>query len=133
MKEHFDVSKFEPINPYYEPGIAANNAMVEKMKDEVSANPIAELVGLRLQMYSYEPAKINRDRTTDRFDFDHAKGIQLAAAERFLHQQYFDLLHTHTENYALNCRLGCGLNQINGIEVSHPSQNIACPHLFLRI
>ena len=36
MKDHFDLSHFEPTNPYYEPGFAANKAVVGKMKDEVA-------------------------------------------------------------------------------------------------
>ena len=42
MKEHFDMSILETTNPYYEPGFAANKAVVGKMKDEVTGNPIAE-------------------------------------------------------------------------------------------
>ena len=47
MKDHFDMSNIEPSNPYYEPGFAANKAVMGKMKDEVAENPIAEFVGLR--------------------------------------------------------------------------------------
>ena len=47
MKDHFNLSKFERTNRYYEPGFAATKALVGKMKDEVAGNPIAEFVGLR--------------------------------------------------------------------------------------
>ena len=47
MKDHFDLSNYEPTKPYYEPRFAANKAVVGKMKDEVAGNPIAEFVGLR--------------------------------------------------------------------------------------
>ena len=46
MKDHFDLSNFEPTNPYYEPRFAANKAVVGKMKDEVAGNTIAEFVEL---------------------------------------------------------------------------------------
>ena len=87
MTENFDMSNFEPTNPYYEPGFAANKAVVGKMKDEVAGNPITELVGLRPKMYSFEGVKTNRDGTTERYDKHRAKGIQRAAAERFIHHQ----------------------------------------------
>ena len=87
MKDHFDLSNYEPTNPYYEPGFATNKAVVGKMKDEVAGNPIAEFVGLRPKMDSFEAVKINPDGTKERYDKYRAKGIQRAAAERFLHQQ----------------------------------------------
>ena len=79
-------------------------------------------------MNSFEAVKINPDGTTDGYYKHRAKGIQRAAAERFLHQQYLDQLHNPTENYALKRRLVCRLHQIYGIEVSHPAptdQNFA--------
>ena len=115
MKDHFDMSNFETTNPYYEPGFAAKKAVVEKMKDEVAGNPIAEFVRLRPKMYLYEAVKVNPDGTTERYDKHRAKGIQREAAERFLHQQYLDQLHNPTENYALNRRLGSRLHQIYAI------------------
>ena len=45
MKDHFDLSNYEPTNPYYEQGFAAHKAVVGKMKDEVAGNPIVEFVG----------------------------------------------------------------------------------------
>ena len=96
MKEHFDMSNFEPTNPYYEPGFAANKPVLGKMKYEVGANPIDELVGLRPKMYSFEAVKVNPDGTTQRYEKHRAKGIQRAAAERFLHQQYLDQLNKPT-------------------------------------
>ena len=103
------------------------------MKDEVACNPIAEFVGLRPKMYSFESLKINPDGTTERYDKHRAKGIQRPAAERFLHQQYLDQLRKPTENYALNRRLGCRLHKINGIEVSHHSQIFTLHDLFLNM
>ena len=87
------------------------------MKDEVAGNPIAEFVGLRPKMYSFETVKVNPDGTTERYDKHRAKGIQRAAAERFLHQHYLDQLLNPTENYAPNPRLGCRLRHIYDIEV----------------
>ena len=133
MKEHFDQSNYEPTNPYYEPGFAANKAVVGKMKDELAGNPIAEFVGLRPKTYSFEAMKINPDGTSERYDKHRAKDIQRGAAERFLHQQYLDQSHNPTENYARNRRLGCRRHQIYGIEVSHTSQSVACHYLFLNM
>ena len=106
------------------------------MKEEVAVNPLAEFVGHRPKMYSLEAVKCNPDGTPDRFDKHRAKGIQRAAAERFLQQEYLDQLHKPTDNYSLNRRLGYRLQQIYGIEVSHPSssdQNIECHHPVLSI
>ena len=75
------------------------------MKDEVAGNPIAEFVGLRPKMYSFEAVKTNPDGTTERFDKHRANWIQRAAAERLLHQLYLDQLHNQTEKYAPNRRL----------------------------
>ena len=133
MKDHFDLSNLEPTNPYHEPGFTANKAVVGKMKAEVAANPIGEFVGLRPKMYSFDEVKINPDGTTERYDKDPAKGIQRAAAERFLHEKYLAQLPNPTENYALNRRLGCRHQQIYGIEVLHPSQNFAIHDLFLNM
>ena len=81
MKEYFDMSNFEPTNPYYQPGFAPNKAVVGKMTDQVAGNPIAELVGLRPKMYSFEAVKTNPDGTTEPYNKHRAKGIQRAAAE----------------------------------------------------
>ena len=102
MKEHFDMSNFEPTKPYYEPRFAANKAVLVTMKDEVAGNPIAEFVGLRPKMYSFEAVMINPDGTPQRYDKHREKEIQRAAAERFLHQEYLAQLDNPTVTYALN-------------------------------
>ena len=138
MKEHFDMSHFEATNPYYEPGFAADKAVVGKMKDEVAACQIAEFVRLRLRMYSFDAVRTNPDRTKERLEKQRAKGIQRAAAERFLYQQYLGQLHNPTENNALNRRLGSRRHQIYCIEVSAPTphvtdQTLTCNHPFLNM
>ena len=136
MNDHFDMSNFEPTKPYYEPWFAAIKSVVGKMKDEVPRNPLAEFVGLRPKMYSFEAVKIKPDGSTERSDKYRAKGIQRAAAERFLKQQYLDHMHNRTENYVLNRRLGCRLHPIYCMEVSHPyptDQNFACHDPFHRM
>ena len=54
MKEHFDLSNFDPSNTYYQPDFGVNKAVVGKRKVEASGNPISEFVGLRPKMYSFE-------------------------------------------------------------------------------
>ena len=52
MKDHFDLSNFDPFNPYYQPDFCVNKAEVGKMKDYASGNPISEFIRFRLKMYS---------------------------------------------------------------------------------
>ena len=101
-KVHLDMSNFEHTNSSCEPLFAANKAEVEKMEDELAGNAMAEFVGIRPKMYSFEAAETTADGTTERYDNPRAKGIQRPAAERFLHEQYLDQLHNPTENYTLN-------------------------------
>ena len=46
-KEHFDLSNIDTTNHYYQPYFGANKAVVWKIKEEESGNPISEIVGLR--------------------------------------------------------------------------------------
>ena len=48
------------------------------MKDEVAGCPIAEFVGLRPKMYSFEAVRTNPDGATERFDKHRVKGIKRA-------------------------------------------------------
>ena len=112
MKAHFDMSNFEANNAYYEPGSAANKAVGGKMKDEMAGCRISEVLGPSRKMYSVKAVWNNPDRKKERFGKHPLKGIQRAAAEKFLQDQYLDLFHKPTENYALNRRLGGRLQQI---------------------
>ena len=117
MKQHFDLSNLDRAKPYYQPDLVANKAVVGKMKDEASGNPISELVGLRLKIYSFEMVCKKPDRTLETVGKHRAKGVQGARVATFNYQQYLDQPRNPTENYAINRRLGNRHNQIYGMEV----------------
>ena len=76
IKQHFDLSNFDPANPYYQPDFGANNAVVGMKKDEASGNPISVFVVLRPKIYSFEMVCKKPDATLDPVGKHRAKGIQ---------------------------------------------------------
>ena len=121
MKQHFDLSNFDTANSYYQQDFLATKAVVGKIKDEASANPIKEFGGLRPKMYLFEMVCKKADGTMETVGKHRAKGIHRSGVARFDQQQYLEQLRNPRENYAINRRLGSRLHQIYGIEVIFPS------------
>ena len=120
MAEHqdlFDMSNYEPANPYYKYEFKENNSKVGFMKDEAAGHAISEFVGLRPKMYSYLEVKSKADGILDVTNKHRAKGIQKVAAARLTHEQYKAQLAHPEENFGINRRLGSRLHKIYGIEV----------------
>ena len=117
-KDFFDLSNYPPTHSYYEPGLARNKAVLEKMKEEAGGHAISEFVGLRSKMYSYKFVKLNQDGTSEPVEKHRAKGIQSAAAAKLTHAEYKAQLNLPAENFVINRRLGSRLHKIYGIEVN---------------
>ena len=110
--EWFDLSNFEPSNPYYRGDFQCNKGKVGLMKDEAGGHGIIEFAGLRPKMYSFEAIKVIPDGTYERFVKHRAKRIQRVVAANFTHEQYKKQLEKPEENFLLNRRLGTRLHNI---------------------
>ena len=119
-REMYDLSNYPATHPKYNADFVLNRAKVGLMKDEAAGSIITEFVGLRPKMYSFEIAQTKADGTVETVNKHRAKGIQRAAADKFIHQQYKAQLEHPEENYVANRRLGSRLHRIYGIEVHIP-------------
>ena len=130
-KDLFDMSNFEPTNPYYQAEFQLNKAAVGLMKDEAGGYAIYDWIGLRAKMYSFLIAKAGANGECEFVEKHRAKGIQRAAAETYTHAHYTEQLHHPEENYVITRRLGSRLHKIYGIEVFLP--NIHFSQIFYKI
>ena len=115
--EMFDMSNFEITNKYYKPEFQDRKAVVGLMKDEAAGNTLIEFVGLRPKMYSFQAVKVKADGSFEYFDKHRGKGLQRAAAAKFIDAQYFEQLKNREQNFVINRRLGSRLHKIYGMEV----------------
>ena len=123
MKEEFDLASYPKSSPFYD---ATNNKVVGKFKDEASGQSMAEFVGLKPKMYSYQTLKSGAAIPSSK-DPSHveaafttkkgAKGIQRATVAKLRHEQFNAQLEHPEETYVPNRRIGSKLHQLYGIEV----------------
>ena len=98
-REMYDLSNYPATHPKYKADFALNRAKVGLMKDEAAGSIITEFFGLRPKMYSFVIAQSKADGTVETVNKHRAKGIQRAAADKFIHQQYKAQLEHPEENY----------------------------------
>ena len=105
-RELFDLADY-PSDFYHDP---ANKKVIGKFKDETSAKPILEFVGLRPKMYSF--TTLRDAESTSVVEKTRAKGIQRAALKRLRHDDYLRQLKTPAENKITNRRIGSKLHRL---------------------
>ena len=110
-REMYDLSNYPATHPKYNADFALNSAKVGLMKDEAACSIIIEFVWLRTEMYSFECSQSKADGTVETVNKHRAKGIQRAAADKFIHQQYKAQLDHPEQNYVDNRRLGSRLHR----------------------
>jgi len=108
-EKFFDLSEYPKENKYFD---EKNKRVVGFFKDEAKGLPISEFIGLRPKMYSYLVRKADGANE----EKHRAKGIQLAVAKNFRHEDYLKELKKPIENLIKNKRIGTKLHQIYSIE-----------------
>ena len=108
-EKYFDFCEYPKTNPFFD---EKNKLVVGFFKDEAKGLPISEFVGLRPKMYSY----VVRNEQGENDEKHRAKGIQLAVAKKYRHEDYLKELKKPIENVVKNRRIGAKLHQIYSIE-----------------
>jgi len=111
----FDFANFPTEHKCFNP---ANNKVLGKMKSETNEKPILEFVGLKAKMYSILVLDTFDAAGAPTFKHKHtAKGIQRAARDKLLHDEYLQQLTDPKENFIINRRFGSERHTVYSYEI----------------
>ena len=90
MKEHFDLSNFDPSKRYYQPDFGTTKAVVAKMEEERRAIVITEFEGFRPPISPFEIVWKKADGKLEKVSKQRAKGIQRSGVPNLDEQQFLE-------------------------------------------